>query len=251
MKKNVPKLFRLSITLIFFLSACLHYGYSQNQITVRGLVNDIEGTPLPGANVIVSGTQLGTVTDFDGNFELQKVPSNAVIIFSYVGYKTQSVSVNGLNTINVTLIIDNALDEIVVIGYQSIKRKDLTGATSVVDPSLSNKNISNSLGESLQGLTSGVTVRNGGQPGQNSQIEIRGTSSFVNSSPLYIIDGMIADANQTINNNDIETIQILKDGSAAAIYGSRAANGVIIITTKTGKKWTAMTVKRTIDADTT
>ena len=236
MKKNVPKLFRLSITLIFFLSACLHYGYSQNQITVRGLVNDIEGTPLIGANVIVSGTQLGTVTDFDGNFELQKVPSNAVIIFSYVGYKAQSVSVNGRATLNVTLIVDNTLDEIVVIGYQSIKRKDLTGATSVVDPSLSNKNISNSLGESLQGLTSGVTVRNGGQPGQNSQIEIRGTSSFVNSSPLYIIDGMIADANQTINNNDIETIQILKDGSAAAIYGSRAANGVIIVTTKSGKK---------------
>jgi TonB-linked SusC/RagA family outer membrane protein len=236
MKKNVPKLFKLSIVLIFFLSACLHYGYSQNQITVRGLVNDIEGTPLPGANVLVSGTQSGTVTDFDGNFELQNVPSNAVIIFSYVGYQTQSVSVNGRTTLNVTLIVDNTLDEIVVIGYQSIKRKDLTGATSVVDPSLSNKNITNSLGESLQGLTSGVTVRNGGQPGQNSQIEIRGTSSFVNSSPLYIIDGMIADANQTINNNDIETIQILKDGSAAAIYGSRAANGVIIVTTKSGKK---------------
>jgi TonB-linked SusC/RagA family outer membrane protein len=235
MKKNVPKFFRLSITLIFFLSACLHYGYSQNQITVSGLVNDIEGTPLPGANVLVSGTQLGTVTDFDGNFELQNVPSNAAIVFSYVGYKAQSVSVNGRTTLNVTLIADNTLDEIVVIGYQSIKRKDLTGATSVIDPGKANKNISNSLAESLQGLTSGVTVRNGGQPGQNAQIEIRGAASFVNSNPLYVIDGMIADANQTINNNDIESIQILKDGSAAAIYGSRAANGVIIITTKSGK----------------
>lgn len=235
MKKNVPKLIKRAITLTicFFMFVSLSYG--QNLTTVSGIVSDIDGVPLPGANVLISGTQRGTTTDFDGNFELNDVPTDAVLVFSFVGYTTQSVPLNGLTTINVTLIVDNLLDEIVVIGYQSIKRRDLTGATSIVDPANSNKNISNSLAESLQGLAAGVTVRNGGQPGQNAQIEIRGTSSFVNSNPLYVIDGMIADANQTINNNDIESIQILKDGSAAAIYGSRAANGVIIITTKSGK----------------
>lgn len=211
-------------------------GYSQSQINLSGTVKDSEGNPLPGANILVVNSNIGTSSDFDGNFILNNINSNAEISFSYVGYKTQILRLNNKTELNIILEFDsNYLDEIVVIGYQSIKRKDLTGATSVIDPETSNKNISNSLAESLQGLTSGVTVRNGGQPGQNAQIEIRGAASFVNSNPLYVIDGMIADANQTINNNDIESIQILKDGSAAAIYGSRAANGVIIITTKSGK----------------
>lgn len=236
MKKNGLKFIQSGVTLMFFLFISFHHVYAQESISVSGKVNDFEGVPLPGANVLISGTQIGTTTDFDGNYQLFNVPTNAEIRISYVGYQSQSILVNGRTTINVILITDNSLDEIVVIGYQSIKKKDLTGATSIVDPTDSNRNISNSLAESLQGLAAGVTVRNGGQPGQNAQIEIRGTSSFVNSNPLYVIDGMIADANQTINNNDIESIQILKDGSAAAIYGSRAANGVIIITTKSGKK---------------
>jgi len=236
MKKNGLKFIQSGVTLMFFLFISFHHVYSQESISVSGKVNDFEGVPLPGANVLISGTQIGTTTDFDGNYQLFNVPTNAEIQIRYVGYQSQSILVNGRTTINVILITDNSLDEIVVIGYQSIKKKDLTGATSIVDPTDSNRNISNSLAESLQGLAAGVTVRNGGQPGQNAQIEIRGTSSFVNSNPLYVIDGMIADANQTINNNDIESIQILKDGSAAAIYGSRAANGVIIITTKSGKK---------------
>lgn len=236
MKKDVPKLIKRAITLTICFFMFVDISYGQNLSTVSGNVSDIDGVPLPGANVLISGAQRGTTTDFDGNFELNDVPTDAVLVFSFVGYTTQSIPLNGLTRINVTLIVDNLLDEIVVIGYQSIRRRDLTGATSIVDPTNSNKNISNSLAESLQGLAAGVTVRNGGQPGQNAQIEIRGTSSFVNSNPLYVIDGMIADANQTINNNDIESIQILKDGSAAAIYGSRAANGVIIITTKSGRK---------------
>ncbi|RIA09438.1 TonB-linked SusC/RagA family outer membrane protein [Flavobacteriaceae bacterium MAR_2010_72] len=236
MKKNVPKFIKLTITLTICLFTFINTAHAQNLSTVSGVVSDVDGVPLPGANVLISGTQKGTITDFDGNFELNDVPADAVLVFSFVGYTTQSIPLNGLSRINVTLLVDNLLDEIVVIGYQSIRRRDLTGATSIVDPSNANKNISNSLAESLQGLAAGVTVRNGGQPGQNAQIEIRGTSSFVNSNPLYVIDGMIADANQTINNNDIESIQILKDGSAAAIYGSRAANGVIIITTKSGRK---------------
>ncbi len=237
MKKNVPKLIKLAITLTFCLCAFINNGYAQNQITITGEIKGIDGTPLPGANVLISGTQLGSTADFDGKFVLRNVPSNAVLDFSYIGYQTQSIQINGRATINAVLIMNsNNLDEVVIIGYQSIKKKDLTGAVSVVDPIKMNKNITNSLAESLQGLAAGVTVRNGGQPGQNSQIEIRGAASFVNSNPLYIIDGMIADANQTVNNNDIESIQILKDASAAAIYGSRAANGVIIIKTKSGKE---------------
>lgn len=237
MKKNVPKLIKLAITLTFCLFAFLNNGYSQSQITINGEIKGIDGIPLPGANVLISGTQTGSAADFDGKFVLRNVPSNAVLDVSYIGFQTQSVQVNGRATINVVLIADsNNLDEVVIIGYQSIKKKDLTGAVSVVDPIKINKNITNSLAESLQGLAAGITVRNGGQPGQNSQIEIRGAASFVNSNPLYIIDGMIADANQTVNNNDIESIQILKDASAAAIYGSRAANGVIIIKTKSGKE---------------
>ena len=231
MTKLNPKFILLA--LMFILT--VFNGTAQELLKISGKVQDQDG-PLMGVNIIVSGTQIGTTTNFEGNYTLEQVPSDAVLLFSYVGYQTQSIPLNGLTTLNVTLIGENILEEIVVIGYQSIKRKDLTGATSIIDPTKSNKNISNSLAESLQGLSAGITVRNGGQPGQNAQIEIRGTSSFVNSNPLYVIDGMIADANQTINNNDIASIQILKDASAAAIYGSRAANGVIIITTKSGKK---------------
>ena len=234
--KKKPRILQIR-TFMFFFMCLFQMGYSQTQQNISGKVTDSKGVPLPGANVFVNETKKGTLTDFDGNFNLKNVTANATLTISYLGYKNQEVLTQGKTVINVILQTEtNSLDEIVVIGYQSVKKSDLTGATSLIDPKKSNKNISNSLAESLQGLASGVTIRNGGQPGQNSQIEIRGTSSFVNSSPLYVIDGMIADANQTINNNDIETIQILKDGSAAAIYGSRAANGVIIITTKSGKK---------------
>lgn len=223
------------MTLLFILLVAYH-GFSQNQINIAGSVKDAEGIPLAGANVLIVNSSIGTSTDFDGNFKLNNISSNAELQISFLGYKTQVIAVNGNVLFEITLELDDSsLGEVVVIGYQTIKKRDLTGDTSLVDPEDSNKNIANSFAESLQGLTSGVTVRNGGQPGQNSQIEIRGTSSFVNSNPLYVIDGMIADANQTINNNDIESIQILKDASAAAIYGSRAANGVVIITTKSGK----------------
>src|SRR5690606_24625007 len=127
-----------------------------------------------------------------------------------------------------------SLEEVVVIGYQTVEKRDLTGAVSMIDPEASRSVTATSLAESIQGLAPGVTVRNGGAPGQMARIEIRGAASFTDTNPLYVIDGMIADANTTINTNDIESIQILKDASAAAIYGSRAANGVIIVTTRRG-----------------
>ncbi|MGB3800167.1 MAG: carboxypeptidase-like regulatory domain-containing protein, partial [Lewinella sp.] len=222
------------------LWACLLLGggllQSQELLTVSGTVSDDDG-PLIGATVTVKGTTKGTVTDVDGAFTLEDVDGTDSLQVTYIGYDPQTIAVAGQTTFTIDLSenISN-LGEVVVIGYQEVKRSDLTGATAVVPSEQINKTVSNSLAESLQGLASGITVRNGGAPGSGAVIEIRGAASFVNTSPLYVIDGMIADANVTFNNNDIESVQILKDASAAAIYGSRAANGVIIITTKSGRK---------------
>jgi TonB-dependent starch-binding outer membrane protein SusC len=212
---------------------------STDAVTVSGRVTDETGAPLPGVNVVLKGTSNGTSTDVDGGYTLS-IPdesANGILVFSFIGYVTIEEPINGRTTLDVVLKGDvQSLNEVVVIGYQTVEKKDLTGAVSLVDPGASNRVTANSLAESIQGLAPGVTVRNSGAPGQMARIEIRGAASFTNTDPLYVIDGMIADANTTINNNDIESIQILKDASAAAIYGSRAANGVIIITTKQGKE---------------
>jgi TonB-linked SusC/RagA family outer membrane protein len=209
----------------------------QQQKSISGKVTDSSNQPLPGVTVVVKGTTQGTITNADGNYSFTNISEDATLVFSFVGMKGQEIVVGASTTINVVLIDDIVgIDEVIAIGYQTVKRSDLTGSVSVVNPTVAAKVFSNSLAESLQGLASGVTVQNTGRPGQMPRIEIRGAASFTSSDPLYVIDGMIADANQTINNNDIETIQILKDASAAAIYGSRAANGVIIITTKQGKE---------------
>ncbi|MBD0254271.1 MAG: SusC/RagA family TonB-linked outer membrane protein [Cytophagales bacterium] len=206
-------------------------------ITVAGRVTDDAGAGLPGVTVLVKGTTTGTATDAEGNYSITAPDPNGTLTFSYIGYVTQEVPINNRTSLNVTLATDvQALSEVVVIGYQTVRKQDLTGAVSVINPATANRIASNSVVESLQGLAPGVTVRSGGAPGQMSRVEIRGAASFTNTDPLYVIDGMIADANTTINNNDIESIQVLKDASAAAIYGSRAANGVIIITTKQGKE---------------
>lgn len=206
-------------------------------ITVSGTVRDAEGLGLPGVSVRLKGTSLGVTTDIEGNYRLE-IPDgqeDGTLVFSFVGYVQQEIPVNNRSVIDVQLREDvKALDEVVVIGYQTVRKKDLTGAAAVVSREAAEKVTAASVAESIQGLAPGVTVRNSGAPGAGAAIEIRGASSFTNTSPLYVIDGMIADANPTINTNDIESIQILKDASAAAIYGSRAANGVIIITTKRG-----------------
>lgn len=203
---------------------------------ISGRVTDENNQGLPGANVIEKGTTTGATTDADGKFTINASDNATTLTISSVGYTTQDITIGDQTVINVKLVPDDrTLNEVVVIGYQSVRKKDLTGATDVISPTQSNRVTANSLAESIQGLSPGVTVRNTGLPGQSSSIQIRGVASFLNTDPLYIIDGMIADANPTINTNDIESIQVLKDASAAAIYGSRAANGVIIITTKQGK----------------
>lgn len=209
------------------------------QLTVTGRVTTRKGESLPGVSVVLKGTSTGTRTDAGGNYSLTIPDGNGTLVFSYVGYTTQEITINNRTQLDLQLVEQaQNVQEVVVIGYQTIRRKDLTGATSVINPSAANRVIASNLAESIQGLSPGVTVRTTGNAAQNATIEIRGAASFINSSPLYVIDGMIADANPTINNDDIASIQILKDASAAAIYGSRAANGVVIITTKKGRKGT-------------
>jgi TonB-dependent starch-binding outer membrane protein SusC len=210
-------------------------------VTVSGKVIDDTGSPVPGVNVVLKGTSTGTTTDVNGEYSIG-IPDdmrNGTLVFSFIGYVTIEEVIGDRTRIEISLKPDvMSLNEVVVIGYQTIEKKDLTGAVSLVNTETANAVTANSVAETLQGLAPGVTVRNSGAPGQMARIEIRGAASFTNTDPLYVIDGMIADANTTVNNNDIETIQILKDASAAAIYGSRAANGVIIITTKHGKDGT-------------
>ncbi|MBS7562953.1 TonB-dependent receptor [Mucilaginibacter sp. Bleaf8] len=206
---------------------------------ITGRVTDATGQGLPGVTVRTKeNATAATVTDVDGRYKIT-ASAGSTLVFSFVGFTTQEVRVNDQKTIDVQLRDDaKSLNEVVVIGYQAVRKRDLTGAVSTVSPAEASRTTANSVGESLQGLTPGVTVRSSGAPGQQSNIEIRGVASFISSAPLYVVDGMILeDPNTTtVNPQDIESIQVLKDASAAAIYGSRAANGVIIITTRKGKK---------------
>lgn len=227
--------YKTAMSLLLMLAISTIAFAQSSQVT--GRVTDATGQALPGVTVRIKGTTTGSVTGVDGRYTVSVTDPATSLVFSFVGYVSQEIKVNGQKVIDVQMRDDaKSLNEVVVIGYQTIRKRDLTGAVSTISPAESNKVTANSVAESLQGLSPGVTVRNGGAPGQQSVIEIRGVASFINSSPLYVIDGMIADANTTVNNDDIETIQILKDASASAIYGSRAANGVVIITTKKGKK---------------
>ena len=206
-------------------------------LTVSGSVTDPSGQPVIGASVFVTGTQNGTVTNEMGQYSLSRVPSGATLQFSCIGYKTVDETVAGRQRIDVILEEENEmLDEMVVIGYGTVKKKDLTGAVSVVKPEEFQNKTNTSIGDLLQGAASGVSVRSTGEIGGVPSIQIRGTGNLTNNDPLYVIDGMPTNNDINFNVNDIESIQILKDASAAAIYGSRAANGVVIITTKSGQE---------------
>ncbi len=205
------------------------------EVTVRGLVTDVNNMPLIGVTVLVEGTTTGTVTNLDGNFTLENVPPNSNLEVSYVGMTTKLIPLDGRTTLNIVLQDDTELlEELVVIGYQTIRKADLTGSVSVFNPDeMKNTIVTGSVGDAL-GTLPGVNVRTSGAPGREGKVEIRGTGTFGNSTPLYVVDGVVSGANRDFNFNDIESIQVLKDASAAAIYGSRAGNGVIIITTKQG-----------------
>ena len=206
------------------------------QNVISGVVNDETGEALIGVNIMIQGTATGTVTDFDGTYNLE-TPSDAVLEFSYTGYRAQSVSVNGQSNINVTLGTDvEILDEVVVVGYGSVKKSDVTGSvSSVKSEDLEAFPVLNA-GQALQGRAAGVVVQtqNGGEPGADISIRVRGSSSLnASSDPLVVVDGFVGASFP--QQNDIESIEILKDASATAIYGSRGSGGVILVTTKKGK----------------
>ncbi|GAB5472946.1 MAG: TonB-dependent receptor [Maribacter sp.] len=216
------------------------------QSTVTGTVTDNQGTPLPGANVVVKGTTNGTQTDFDGNYTLE-VDSGATLIFSYLGFVTQEIAVNGNSTVNATLAEDAAaLDEVIVTGYQTETKRETTAAVSIVKAAELAAIPSGNVEQQLQGRVAGVTVLTNGQPGTTSQVRIRGFGSFGGNQPLYVVDGVPVGSTDFINPDDIETTTVLKDAAAASIYGARAAGGVIVITTKQGSRERRKT-KITID----
>ena len=205
--------------------------------TVSGVVSDASG-PIPGVNVLVKGTTTGTQTDFDGNYSVNVSSADAVLVFSFLGYATQEIPVNGQTTINVTLAEDVAqLSEVVVVGYGSTTRKEITSAVTKVGEEDFNQGTINTASELLQGKVAGLSVYNkGGNPNEDAVIRLRGISTVgSNSQPLIVIDDVIGASLNNVDPADIESMTVLKDGSAAAIYGSRGSAGVIIITTKKGK----------------
>ena len=236
MKTKFTQILKQRYYLLFFFSLLVQQTYAQEQITITGTVTSETGDPIPFANVLIKNTKNGVATDFDGKYSIA-AKSNQTLIFSSQGYKTIEITINNQTTVNASLTEDAMkLDEIVVVGYGSQQKKDLTGAVSLVKADEITKRQVTTVADGLQGLVTGVKVRGGGRPGQEANIEIRGLKNLQSSNPLYVIDGLVTTANRDFNPNDIESIQVLKDASAAAIYGSRAANGVIIITTKKGKK---------------
>lgn len=209
------------------------------QISIEGTVTTaLDGSGLPGVNVVVQGTTEGTLTDISGHYRIEVAEENAVLVFSYIGYVSETVSVGGKSTIDVAMVEDvTELNEIVVIGYGTQTKKEVTGAVS----SLKNEDMVNiaasDFTKTLQGQMAGVSVtESSGRPGDQAIIQIRGLGSINGSSnPLYVVDGIPYQGNPNIPSEDIESVEVLKDGAAAAVYGTRASNGVIIITTKRGK----------------
>ncbi|WP_420603192.1 SusC/RagA family TonB-linked outer membrane protein [Flagellimonas sp.] len=232
MKKNLKSV----LTTMLLAFCCLAFG---QEITVTGTVTDDLNGPLPGANVVVKGTTNGVQTDFDGNFTIT-ADSNATLVISYLGYTTKEVPVNGQTQLTISLAENTSnLDEVVLVGYGSVKKSDLTGSVASVDADDLNAIPVSSIDQALQGRASGVSViQNSGIPGAPTTIRIRGTNSIQGGNkPLVIVDGFpVVGGLDGINPADIESIEILKDASSTAIYGARGTNGVILVSTKTGKE---------------
>ena len=213
-------------------------GFSQNG-TVTGTVSDSEtNEPLPGVNVVVKDTTIGTNTDFDGNFSIEGVSSGDVLVFSYLGFKTQEITVGDASNLDVSLVADaEALDEVIVLGYVSQKAANISGSVSTV----SEEQVQNlkpvRMEDALQGLP-GVNMFSNGAPGAKPNVIIRGVTSYTGNAPLVIVDGITLslDDMNALDPNDIKSISVLKDASTTALYGVRGGNGVIVITTKSGSR---------------
>lgn len=228
--------YELEGTHIILTTEAIKDLHAQQQAkTVTGTVTDVSGEPIIGANIRIKGTTTGTITDIDGNFSIEAEPQS-VIEVSYIGYLTQETVINNQKSIRFLLKEDTkTLDKVVVIGYGVQKKADLTGSVANINTEKLNTQSNANIGQALQGKIAGVDiVSQGGAPGSGTRIMVRGIGTLNNASPLYIVDGMYMNSIDHINPNDIASIDVLKDASSAAIYGSRAANGVIIVTTKEG-----------------
>lgn len=228
--------YELEGTHIILTTEAIKDLHAQQQAkTVTGTVTDVSGEPIIGANIRIKGTTTGTITDIDGNFSIEAEPQS-VIEVSYIGYLTQETVINNQKSIRFLLKEDTkTLDEVVVIGYGVQKKADLTGSVANINTEKLNTQSNANIGQALQGKIAGVDiVSQGSAPGSGTRIMVRGIGTLNNASPLYIVDGMYMNSIDHINPNDIASIDVLKDASSAAIYGSRAANGVIIVTTKEG-----------------
>ena len=229
--------FRMVFLLVFLMTIVT--GFAQNK-TVSGIVVDKAGEAVIGASVLVKGTSNGTITDFDGKFTLSNVPEKGIITITYIGYEGQDISIAGKNTLKVILAEDTeTLDEVVVVGYGTQKKTDLTGSVMSVKSEDITSVTANNPVQALQGRVTGVSVVTDSRPGKSPTLRIRGNGSIsAGNDPLYVVDGfpLMNGSLNEINANDIASMEVLKDASATAIYGSRGSNGVIMITTKTGAK---------------
>ena len=234
--------------LLAFMAICVAFPALAQTITVKGTVIDKEGEPLIGASVLVKGQTLGTATDFDGQYTIS-APADGTLVFSYVGYDTQEIAINNRTEINVTMAENSVLlGEVVAIGYGTVKKSDATGSVATIKPSEIEAGLATSAQDLLVGASPGVVVTTSGDPSQGGDIQIRGGASLAASNaPLIVIDGVPMDTKGIVGSSNplalvspenVESMTILKDASATAIYGSRASNGVIIITTKAGAKGT-------------
>jgi len=235
--KRDAKNFTYFFVLLLYLSS--QSLFAQNK-TITGLVTDEENVPLPGVTVLVKGTLNGASTSFDGKYELTNLSEDAVLVFSYVGMVTQEIAIQDKEVINVILLYDlNSLKEVVVVGYGTQKAGDITGAVALVDDSDLKYRPNTDVSTLVTGKAAGIVAApSSGKPGQGISLNIRGLSSLQGNDPLYVVDGVPTRSTRDLNPADIESISVLKDASSAAIYGSQGANGVVIITTKSGKSQT-------------
>lgn len=237
----------LMLALVLFLNSAVFA-----QTTVQGKVTDNTGQALPGVSVMVKETTTGTSTDANGAFSIAVTKSNAVLVFSYVGYPIQEIEVGNKTTINVSLSpAAGQLNEVVVIGYGTQKRKEVTSAVTTVNAEQFNKGNISDVAQLLQGKVAGLSIsRPGGNPNGGFTIRLRGLSTLgANTAPLVVVDGQIGADINTIDPNDVQSIDILKDAASGAIYGTRASSGVIIITTKRGGRVPVVTYNGSVTAE--
>ncbi|APZ44836.1 SusC/RagA family TonB-linked outer membrane protein [Polaribacter reichenbachii] len=232
MRKN-----HLNFKLFVILSLITTWVSLAQEITIRGNVLDETGEPIPGVNILIKNTTKGTATDFDGKFTIAAKKGD-ILTFSYLGYAKQDILINTETNISITLVPDNRLDEIVVVGYGTQKKSVVTGAISGVKQSELEDLPITRVEQTLQGRVSGITIAaNSGQPGSSSTVRVRGITTLGNNEPLWVVDGVVVDSGGIgfLNQSDIASVEVLKDAASQAIYGARAATGVILITTKKGK----------------